>query len=216
MVLHFELTAPDPTMAVSIPLQVLVDGVPAEFAVIDSTTQAGGDFDLFSLADARTADVPPGHIMGGYVDYEPGYGSGTLLLGSVELLNPPQFSPHIITVTPVEIPPGDNTPMAVKGVTREGWALNVETCIICLPGDLNNDRTVNAADILTAIYSAFKCGICYPYPSHAAADMDCSGSFTAVDIIALINYVFKSGVAPCDVESECTISINQGDGWSCP
>lgn len=217
MMLHIELTVPNPTMAISIPLLVLVDGVPAAFGIIDSTAQQGGDFDNFNFGDERSANVPPGHIMGGFVDYEPGYTTGRLWLGSVELLNPPQFTPHIITVVPVEIPSGNNTPMAVQGITREGWAINVETCIVCRPGDISNDGVVTSADVITMVNSIFKCGICYPYPVFAAGDMNCDGTRNSTDIIALVNYVFKGGAPPCDVENVCTIlSTDPAGAWICP
>lgn len=217
MMLHIELTVPDPTMAVSIPILVLVDGVPAAFGVIDSTTQQGGDFDNFSFGDERSANIPPGHLLGGYVDYEPGYTTGRMWLGSVELLNPPQFTPHIITVVPVEIPSGDNTPMVVQGITRDGWAINVETCIVCRPGDISNDGVVTSADVITMVNSLFKCGICYPYPVFAAGDINCSGTRNTSDIIALVNYVFKGGAPPCDVENVCNIlSTDPGGVWICP
>jgi hypothetical protein len=37
-----------------------------------------------------------------------------------------------------------------------------------------------------------------PKPCEGAGDVNCSGGVTSADIIYLVNYVFKGGLAPCD------------------
>ncbi len=69
-----------------------------------------------------------------------------------------------------------------------------------------------SADLIEIVNFVFKGGPT-PYPIPAAGDVNCSGEVTSSDLIALVNYVFKGGAAPCDVETECTINLDQ---WTCP
>jgi hypothetical protein len=66
-----------------------------------------------------------------------------------------------------------------------------------LNGDVNFDRTVNAADIIYLVGHVFKSG---PEPViWNLGDVNCDGTIVAADIIYLVGYVFKSGSEPCDV-----------------
>ena len=55
----------------------------------------------------------------------------------------------------------------------------------------------------------FKSGA-LPQPCEAAGDVNCDGAVTASDIIYLVNHVFKSAAAPCDV---CDLVPGM---WACP
>lgn len=211
--LDIDVTLPDPTMAVSIPLKILVGGEVPQFGEINEAVSEGYGWNLVSFGDSRTADIPEGYLMGGYVDFDPGvFVLGRHPLGTAELLMPAANHYRTITVELVEIPEGDNTPMAVQGNTRDGWALNLAPWIADPDGDVNNDQIVNAADIITLVNYTFKSGP-VPYPVPAAGDVNCNGAVTSSDIISLVNFVFKSGNPPCDLEAECTINLEQ---WTCP
>ena len=49
-----------------------------------------------------------------------------------------------------------------------------------------------------------------PLPCEASGDVNCSGSVTSADIIYMVQHVFKSGPAPCDI---CTLIP---ETWTCP
>lgn len=73
-----------------------------------------------------------------------------------------------------------------------------DTCLVVVPGDLNQTGTVTSADIIHLIKYLFTLGP-EPEPCTYAADLDCSAHVTTADLIGLINYVFKGGQAPCDI-----------------
>lgn len=82
-------------------------------------------------------------------------------------------------------------------------------CPIEVSGDINEDLTVTASDVIELVNYIFKGGNT-PRPCEAAGDINCSGAVTSADIIALVNYIFKGSVPPCDV---CGLIP---DIWSCP
>lgn len=216
--LHFDMTMPGPpqrTMGVGLGMRIRVDGMDAAFgAVTPPPVENPPDWWYWSLHDNDSANVPPGHLLGSYVKWEPGGGVyGLHALGSAQLLMPPADSYRVITVELVELPiAGQNTPMAVKEGTYEGWAINLDPWVIDATGDANNDRIITASDVIILVNYVFESGPS-PYPVPAAGDVNCSGSDTSADIIILVNHVFKSGPPPCDVTSSCTIAL---ESWTCP
>ncbi|MCP4566177.1 MAG: hypothetical protein GY841_01215 [FCB group bacterium] len=68
----------------------------------------------------------------------------------------------------------------------------------CMPGDANNDGTLNVGDAVFVINRVFKNG---PAPAPYAlcsGDANCDCSLNVGDAVYLINYVFKGGPPPCD------------------
>jgi hypothetical protein len=82
-------------------------------------------------------------------------------------------------------------------------------CAVLLTGDINEDAARNAMDVIRMVNWLFKSAP-PPDPCVAAADVNCSGDVTLGDLMDLINFVFKSGSAPCDV-----CSLPRGT-WACP
>jgi hypothetical protein len=62
-------------------------------------------------------------------------------------------------------------------------------------GDVNDDGSITASDIIYLVNHVFKGGPA-PLPLAASGDVTCDGSLTAADIIFLVMHVFKSGPAP--------------------
>jgi hypothetical protein len=76
--------------------------------------------------------------------------------------------------------------------------LVVDECPILVAGDVNENGSISAADIIHMVQHVFKGGP-PPEPCAANGDVNCSGSVTAADIIYLVVHVFKSGPPPCDI-----------------
>ena len=73
------------------------------------------------------------------------------------------------------------------------------SCLISLPGDINESGAVTSADIITLNGRIFK-NDRHLEPCDANGDVNCSGQLTSADIIYLVNYIFKgTGPAPCDI-----------------
>jgi hypothetical protein len=70
----------------------------------------------------------------------------------------------------------------------------------CLPGDANNDGTVNIGDAVYVIAYVFKGGPPpTPYPI-CSGDANCDCQCNIGDAVYVIAYVFKGGPAPCSCE----------------
>jgi hypothetical protein len=67
-----------------------------------------------------------------------------------------------------------------------------------MTGDVNDDGTIQSADIIYAVNYLFKGGP-EPQPAEPSVDVNCDGTSTASDLISMVIYVFKSGDPPCDV-----------------
>jgi hypothetical protein len=59
-----------------------------------------------------------------------------------------------------------------------------------LPGDVNGDREVSAADLFTLV------GLLYSNGGPAAADADGDGAVAPADVFYLVAYLFAEGTAP--------------------
>jgi hypothetical protein len=92
---------------------------------------------------------------------------------------------------PIGNPNQYQRPMAV-------WELMFEIkngLLSYLPGDVNDDGTVDIADIIFLVNYLYRFG---PPPSPiAAGDTNCDGVVQVGDIISLIDYLFKNGLPPC-------------------
>lgn len=77
--------------------------------------------------------------------------------------------------------------------SNDVWVLRCESCCD-LPGDANNDGTVNVGDPVFIINYVFKGGDKPPCLLEADANGDCV--VNVGDAVYLINYVFKGGEAP--------------------
>jgi hypothetical protein len=85
-----------------------------------------------------------------------------------------------------------------------GWsdAHSFQTiCGVALTGDVNEDGSLSAGDIIALVNYVFKAGD-KPMPRSESGDVNCSGTVTSSDIIYMVSHVFKSAAAPCDV---CTL-----------
>jgi hypothetical protein len=216
--LHFDLTMPglpQRTMGVELCMRIRVDGADVTIGnITPPPVEDPPDWWYQSLFKQDSANIPPGHLLGSYVKWEPGGAVfGRHYMGSAQILTPPVDSYRVITVEFVEMPvSGQNTSMAVQDVTYDGWAINFDSWIIDRTGDANNDRSLTSADIILLVNYVFKSGHS-PYPVPAAGDVNCSGGTTSADIIALVNHVFKGGPGPCDVTAECAVNL---ESWTCP
>jgi hypothetical protein len=211
--LYVDATLPESTCGVALAVRVFVDGQVPEFGAINANVSEGYGWSSTEFGDQRTANVPPGYLMGGYADYTfHSVTPGRHPLGVADLIISPSSTYRTITLELTEWPPGDNTPMLVKRYPFNALELNMSPWIVDQAGDANNDRMLTAADIIALVNFVFKSGSA-PYPVPATGDVNCSGTVTSSDVIGLVNYVFKSGMALCDVEAECTINFDQ---WTCP
>ena len=64
------------------------------------------------------------------------------------------------------------------------------------PGDLNNDGTINAADIVYLTNFLYMNGV-PPVAGYGVADVNCDSAIDLSDLIFLFNHVFNAGPAPC-------------------
>jgi hypothetical protein len=71
-------------------------------------------------------------------------------------------------------------------------------CPIVVPGDVNVDGVLTAADIIVLVNYVFKEGP-DPRPCAANGDVNCNGTVTSADIIYLLHPIFKGGPLPCDI-----------------
>jgi hypothetical protein len=70
----------------------------------------------------------------------------------------------------------------------------------CLPGDANNDGSVNVGDAVYIISYVFKGGPPpVPYPI-CSGDANCDCTCNVGDAVYIISYVFKGGPPPCSCE----------------
>lgn len=211
--LHLDVNTAFYAQGVSLTMRVLVDGQSPEFsdAIAVSTNTLWDDG---AFGDSSSAEVPPGYLMGGALDYwvfgNPPPGRYAVARVNLRVSSSPQY--REITLEFVEWPPGDNTSMLVDTDNHDAWRLNLQPWVVDLTGDSNNDRVLSAADVIELVNYLFKGGAT-PYPVPATGDVNCSGSVTSSDIIALVNHVFKSGPALCNVAGDCTINLDQ---WTCP
>jgi hypothetical protein len=218
VVVHFDVTLAGPIRTLSIPMRIDVDGADFQFGRIDSSAAGGYGWEWFGFGDYRTRPAPPGVLMAGYstVEVHNEIAPGRYPIGTAEILLDPAPVYRTVHVQPITNPPGDNAPMVVErpgyGQNVTAWAINLAPWVVDLTGDADNNRIINAADLIRLVGFVFK-GAGSPYPVPAAGDIDCTGAVASADIIGLAGYVFKSGPAPCDVASECTIALDQ---WSCP
>ncbi len=68
----------------------------------------------------------------------------------------------------------------------------------CIPGDANNDGSVNVGDAVYMINFVFNGGPApIPYPI-CSGDANCDCQANVGDAVYIINYVFKAGPPPCD------------------
>jgi len=200
--LYLDITTPDRprrTMGVGLSIHVQVGAEDATIgAVTPPVVEDPPDWWYQTLRSSSSTNIPPSHLLGSYVKWEPGGAVfGRQSLGSAQLIMPPADSYRTITVALVDVPQGGhNATMAVEDQTYDGWELNLSPLIFGLTGDANNDRALTAADIIVLVNYVFKGGPS-PYPIPAAGDVDCSSAVTSADIIHLVNHVFKGGPAPC-------------------
>jgi hypothetical protein len=213
--LFIDATFQNLTQAVSIVVNVQVDGEAPTFANVTVDTMSESGWEVVSFAAGGTGGIPLGHLMGffGSADLEDA-APGRHSLGRATLLMAPVAHARQVALQLVEIPLGSNRTMAHDGPFSDSdvWDLNPSPWIVDLTGDVNNDRIISASDIIGLVNYVFK-GAQEPYPHGASGDVNCSGEDTSADIIGLVNYVFKAGVAPCDVAADCTLAL---DGWTCP
>jgi len=215
--LHLDVTLGNGTItAVAAVLKVSVDGeIPALAEVVSAHASDGtDDWELATFNGAGTGNIPTGHLMGAFWSFDlDAPGPGRFALGRANLLLPASGQSRTIVLELVEIPAGGNKTMAQEGFPGDPvWTLNPVPWIIDITGDVNNDRVLTASDIIGLVNYVFKGGV-EPYPFAGSGDVNCSGSVTSSDIIQLVNHVFKGGPAPCDVATECTITV---DSWTCP
>jgi len=216
---YFDITIADRIRTLSIPMHIDIDGEEVTFGDLNSSMANGYGWEYFAFGDYRTTVAPPSVIMAGYttVYVSSGVNPGRYPIGRAAILCAPSPFYRTLHAQQVENPPGDNAPMVIErpsGTSQEltAWAINPAPWVVELTGDTDNDRQINAADVIRLVGFVFKGGRA-PYPVPAAGDVDCSGAVTSSDIIGLVNYIFKSGPAPCDVASLCTIEL---DAWTCP
>jgi len=214
--LHIDVTLGNVTNAVAIVLKVRIDGETPALADVVRTyvSDSINDWELAAFNGTGTGNIPVGHLMGAF--WSPdlgGPGPGRFALGRAKLIMPASAQPRTIVLEPVEIPVGGNKTLAHEGLPGNPvWTLIPAPWIIDLTGDVNNDRVLTASDVIGLVNYVFKGGA-KPYPFAGTGDVNCSGSVTSSDIIQLVNHVFKGGPAPCDVATECTITV---DSWTCP
>jgi hypothetical protein len=84
------------------------------------------------------------------------------------------------------------------------WAV-AESLIVdfdcnCLPGDANEDGTVNIGDAVYVIAYVFKGGPAPTPYAMCSGDANCDGQCNIGDAVYVIAYVFKGGPAPCTCE----------------
>lgn len=207
----------DQTEALAIVVRVLVDGEVPILSEVGPTYLPGGIYDWEHVAfnGPGTGNIPAGYLMGTFWTADFGSpGPGRYSLGRAKLVMPASAQPRTITLELVEFPTGANKTMAHDGALGDTdvWALNLSSWIIDLTGDINNDRVLTASDVIGLVNYVFKGGA-KPYPFAGTGDVNCSGAVTSSDIIEFVNHVFKSGPAPCNVTTECTITV---DSWTCP
>jgi len=81
------------------------------------------------------------------------------------------------------------------------FVITGETPCDCIPGDANNDGTVNVADAVYLIAFVFKGGA-PPSPYRiCSGDANCDCSCNVGDAVYVISYVFKGGAPPCDCQT---------------
>lgn len=205
------------TKAVGVVLEVRVAGEIPDLIEVVPTAMAGGssNWEVVGFNGPGTGNVPAGMLMGAFWSADLGAPDpGRHPLGKATLIMPASALPRDITVDLVEFPPESNRTVAHQAPNWDSdvWSFEPAPWIIDLTGDVNNDRTITAADIIGSVNYVFKGGAA-PYPFAASADVNCSGSVTSADIIGLVNFVFKSGLIPCDVATECSLT---DDSWTCP
>lgn len=79
-----------------------------------------------------------------------------------------------------------------------GYHFQGFSCLINVPGDVNESGSITSADVIRMVGYVFKGGTA-PSPCAANGDVNCSGGVNSADIIYLVNFVFKGQSAPCDV-----------------
>ncbi len=212
IVVHVGITVTVNPMAVGIGYRFEVDGQPTIFGPITAADPPFWWF--FNLWDPLTIPVPQGHLFARFLHHDPTHGAprGSYDVCAIEVIVPVSAEYQVLTLEPAAWPPGDNSPMVVDRYTHEVLELNLDPITVALTGDANNDRMITSADVIELVNFVFKGGAT-PYPVPATGDVNCSGEVNSSDLISLVIYVFKGGAVPCDVESECTINLDQ---WTCP
>jgi hypothetical protein len=80
-------------------------------------------------------------------------------------------------------------------------SLRYLTCPIAVTGDVNDDATLTAADVIYLVNYVFKSGA-PPLPIELAGNVNCENAVSSSDIIYMVSHLFKSGPPPCDA---CTL-----------
>ena len=75
------------------------------------------------------------------------------------------------------------------------YTITVVECPVMM-GDVNEDGTINSADLIYMVNYIFKSGP-DPLPMRTVGDANCTGGLGGSDIISLVNYIFKGGQPPC-------------------
>lgn len=83
-----------------------------------------------------------------------------------------------------------------------------DTLIVGAPGDINCDRTIDVADVVTAINQTFR-GARDPDPP-ARGDLTCDSHRNVLDVLQAIDYVFRAGsvCGPCQLFTPPLVMTN--------
>jgi hypothetical protein len=98
----------------------------------------------------------------------------------------------LFSVTGEPSPVGEASNSSYK--VRDGFLQNFPSSCCNLPGDANNDGTVNVGDAVRIITFIFKGGA--EPPCHQEGDPNGDSAINVGDAVRLINFIFKSGTPP--------------------
>lgn len=175
---------------------VITDPAGDSIGIGFNTIGAGSDYD--TLTDANSSDLTgpdgdPDDIVtiptpwaGDYtirIIREPGAGDDEKFTLSIRINGNQMFTPDGYYDQPVS---------ALGSTVPDTYVYTVATT---LPGDVNADGVMTAADIIYMVGYVFKGGPPPSVPGHC--DVNCDGSDTSADIISMVGFVFKSGNPPC-------------------
>jgi len=139
----------------------------------------------------------PDSLLFGVLDFD---GLGLNIDGELCRITFTPSQPGVINIDRAFVPPAatvavlDQSAHDIPYNWHGPYTITVVECSVKV-GDVNDDGTINSADLIYMVNYIFKSGP-DPLPMRTVGDANCTGGLGGSDIIYLVNYIFKGGQPP--------------------